>query len=283
MRWRELLDRSVEERRTLLCVGLDTDMNRFTDEDRSEHLDLQFEINREVIESTHDTAAAYKVNRAVYEAEGPQGLTTLKRTVDHIKSSYPEVLVILDAKTRDIGNTSRAYARSAFQHLDVDSVTLNGYMGRDAIDPFAEDPDRLSFVLCRTSNEAASEVQDIGSNEKFFLKMARIIKGWNDNANLGLVVGATYPDELCIIRKEVGLSMPILVPGIGAQGGDLGKVLKNGTDDKGGNILINVSRGIMFAFQKNEFKGMEPGEAAKIASEEYADSIRKELQSLKRW
>lgn len=282
MRWRELLDRSVEERRTLLCVGLDTDMNRLNEEERA-RMDAQFLVNREIIERTSKFAAAYKLNMAFYEAEGPEGMRTLKRTVEHIKTSCPDVLTILDAKKGDIGNTSKAYARSAFEHLDVDSVTLNGYMGKDAVQPFSEDPDRLCFVLCRTSNKAASEIQDIGDDEKLFLKMARIIKGWNDNGNLGMVVGATFPEELLQIRKAVGYQMPVLVPGVGAQGGDLEKVLKNGTDNEGKGILINVSRGIMFAYQKDENRGLDMGDAAELSARRYHDSIIKAMRSLGRW
>ncbi len=282
MKWKELLERSVDERRTLLCVGLDTDMNRFSEEERS-NLDAQFLVNKEIIDRTHSFAAAYKLNMAFYEAEGPEGMRTLKRTVDYIKTTYPEVLTILDAKKGDIGNTSKAYARSAYEHLDVDSVTLNGYMGRDAIDPFSGDENRLCFVLCRTSNKAASEIQDIGNDEKLFIKMARIIKGWNENGNLGMVIGATYPDELKMIREETGFNMPVLVPGVGAQGGDLEKVLNNGTDDNGKGILINVSRGIMFAFQKDAFKGIEMGDAAEKAAREYHDSILKVMKTLGRW
>lgn len=182
MKWRELLDRSVSERRTILCVGLDTDMNKFKDlgiVNRS-----QFEINREIIDNTYRHAAAYKLNMAFYEAEGPEGMRDLKRTVDLIKGSHPEILVILDAKKGDIGNTSKAYARAAYGHLGVDSVTLNAYMGRDAVDPFSEDPDKLSFVLCRTSNRTASEVQDHGDGDRLFLKMARLVKVWNRSGNL---------------------------------------------------------------------------------------------------
>ncbi len=282
MKWRELLDRSVSERRTILCVGLDTDMNKFKDMGMG---DLsQFEINREIIENTQRFAAAYKLNMAFYEAEGTDGMRDLKRTVDLIKGSHPEILVILDAKKGDIGNTSKAYARAAYNHLGVDSVTLNAYMGRDAVDPFAEDPDKLGFVLCRTSNSSASEVQDHGGEEdRLFLKMAGLVKGWNRQGNLGLVVGATFPDEMALVRKKIGYEMPILVPGVGAQGGDLGKVLEKGTDERGGNILINISRGIMFAFNK---KGIPNSEMGRCASEEagsYIERIREELERCGRW
>jgi orotidine-5'-phosphate decarboxylase len=281
MRWREILDRAVEERRTVLCIGLDTDMTRFADEGiigRS-----QFEINREIIEYTHEYAAAYKLNQAFYEAEGPEGSYCLKKTVDLIKKHYPEILVILDSKKGDIGNTSKAYARAAYDHLGVDSVTLNPYMGRDAVDPFSMDRDRLGFVLCRTSNKAASSVQDHGGDPPLFLKMAELIKTWNERGNLGLVVGATYPDEMEKIRERIGFEMPILVPGVGAQGGDLRKVLDKGSDQQGGNVLINVSRGIMFEFSRHKDGSERLGEYAAGAAEDYRGRIREEMKRCGRW
>lgn len=281
MRWRNLLDRSADERRTLLCIGLDTDMERLRREGAG-HL-TQFEINREIVQNTWETAAAYKLNMAFYEAEGAGGISDLKKTVDLIKEEHPEILVILDAKKGDIGNTSKAYARAAFRHLNVDSVTLNAYMGRDAVDPFSEDPDRLSFVLCRTSNRAASEVQDHGDEEKMYIRMARLVKKWNDNGNLGLVVGATFPEEISTVRSVVGNDMPILVPGVGAQGGDLSKVLELGTDEKGGNVLINVSRGIMFAFSKDDAPVSDLGSYSKEAARSYCDDIKEELERCGRW
>lgn len=282
MRWKDILDRALEDRRTLLCVGLDTDMTRFGGEDTDAE-PSQFDINREIIEATSKYAAAYKLNMAFYEVEGEQGIKDLKKTVDLIKEKHPGILVILDAKKGDIGNTSKAYARAAYSHLDVDSVTLNGYMGRDAVDPFSEDPDRLCFVLCRTSNRAASEVQDHGGDKKMFIHMAELIRSWNGNDNLGMVVGATFPEELAQVREIVGHNMPILVPGVGAQGGDLEKVLRFGTDERGGNILINVSRGIMFAYAKDEYKGMKMAEAAEKAAKDYYNSIRKVLEKIGRW
>lgn len=282
MRWKDILDRALIERRTLLCVGLDTDMTRFRGEGHGSKTS-QFEINRQIIEATCRYAAAYKLNMAFYEVEGEQGMRDLKRTVEYLKERHPDVLVILDAKKGDIGNTSKAYARAAYSHLDVDSVTLNGYMGRDAVDPFSEDRDRLCFVLCRTSNRAASEVQDHGGDKKLFVHMAELIESWNEKGNLGMVVGATFPEELSIVRDIVGTGMPILVPGVGAQGGDLEKVLRFGTDERGGNILINVSRGIMFAYTKEDFKGMKMAEAAEKAAHQYHRSIGKVLENIGKW
>jgi orotidine-5'-phosphate decarboxylase len=189
--------------------------------------------------------------------------------------------VILDAKKGDIGNTSKAYAKAAFESLGADSITVNGYMGKDAVTPFSDHSDKLVFVLCRTSNKAAGEVQDTKAPEDpFYLKMAEMIDGWNENDNLGMVVGATFPEELKRVREKVGYEMPILVPGIGAQGGDIEKVLEYGTNDEGWGVLINVSRGIMFAFLK---EGGNYEEAAREAALRYHGSIKAGMSLLGRW
>jgi len=280
MDWKEKL-RSSLRRRTLLCVGLDTDMDRFPPHLRTEP-DAQFFRNRELIDATADLAAAYKLNQAFYEVQGSKGFDALERTVSYIREEHPGILTILDAKKGDIGNTSKAYARAAFETLGADSITVNGYMGKDAVMPFSEYSDRLVFVLCRTSNRTAGEVQDLGTREgPLFLKMASLISSWNDNGNLGLVVGATFPDELKRIREKVGYDLPVLVPGVGAQGGDLGKVLEHGTDGSGWGALINVSRGIMFAFLEDDRN--DHTDPAREAAMGYLDSIRREMEALGRW
>jgi len=281
MTWKEKLDEAVDKRSTLLCVGLDTDMTQFEMDDVPEG---QFGINRDIIDATGTNAAAFKLNAAFYEAEGARGWEDLARTVAYINDKYPEVLTILDAKRGDIGNTSKAYARSAFEHLGVDSITLNGYMGKDSVSPFSAYADRLSFVLCRTSNPSAGEVQDLRSlEEPLYLKMARLVLSWNDHANLGLVVGATYPAELAKIRRIVGYDLPLLVPGVGSQGGDLDEVLKVGTDDRGAGILINISRDIMFAYRKKGAGIDMMAEYAAVSSQNYIDRIKGSLERLGRW
>jgi orotidine-5'-phosphate decarboxylase len=280
MEWKEKLESSLG-RRTLLCVGLDTDMDRFPPELRVEP-DAQFQRNRELIDATADLAAAFKLNQAFYEVQGKQGIDALERTVSYIRENHPGVLIIFDAKKGDIGNTSKAYAKAAFETLGADSITVNGYMGKDAVVPFSSYDDKLVFVLCRTSNKTAGEVQDmISGDEPLFLRMASLISSWNDKQNLGMVVGATFPEELRKVREKVGYDMPILVPGVGAQGGDLGKVLEAGTDERGWGVLINVSRGIMFAFLKHE--GKDHVRAARDAAEGYLNSIRQEMEDLGRW
>jgi len=279
MSWKDKLSRSLE-RRTLLCVGLDTDMDRFPPELREGEL-RQFERNRELIDATADLAAAYKLNQAFYEVMGADGVAAMERTVSYIREKYPDILVILDAKKGDIGNTSRAYAKAAFESLGADSITVNGYMGKDAVTPFSEYSDALVFVLCRTSNPAAGEVQNTPSpSEPLFMKMAELISGWNNGGNLGMVVGATFPEELRMVRERAGYGMPVLVPGVGAQGGDLEKVLEYGTDENGWGILLNVSRGIMFAFQK---EGGDYISAARKAALGYYERINDIMNELGRW
>ncbi|MGA1820976.1 MAG: orotidine-5'-phosphate decarboxylase [Thermoplasmatota archaeon] len=280
MPWKQKLRRSIDVRKTLLCVGLDTDLGRFPS-DLIRDLGGQVGINREIVSATSDLAAAYKPNLAFYEKEGPEGIRALHDTVRMIREEAPGSIVILDAKRGDIGNTSKAYASAAFDSMKADSITVNAYMGKDAVIPFSADPEKLVFVLCRTSNQAASEIQDLEMDgEPLYLRMARIIKGWNDNDNLGLVVGATFPEELKRIREAVGFDMPILVPGVGAQGGDLRPVLEYGTDISGSGVLINVSRGIMFAFQND---GGSLGESARQAASGYYQMIRSEMEKLGRW
>ncbi|MGA1792988.1 MAG: orotidine-5'-phosphate decarboxylase [Thermoplasmatota archaeon] len=279
MNWKDKLTGALRDHK-LLCVGLDTDLDKFSPEMRGGD-DPQFDRNRELIDATADIAAAYKLNQAFYEVQGAEGVRAMERTVAYIKEKHPGTLVILDAKKGDIGNTSRAYAKAAFEGIGADSITVNGYMGRDAVTPFSDYPDKLVFVLCRTSNSSAGEVQDTPSpKEPLFLKMSELISSWNERDNLGMVVGATYPHELRMVRERVGYGMPVLVPGIGAQGGDLEKVLEYGTDRNGWGVLLNVSRGIMFSFLK---EGGEYSTAARKAAMEYKVRIDDAMKKLGRW
>jgi orotidine-5'-phosphate decarboxylase len=244
----------------------------------------QFQVNREVVDATKEHAAAYKLNMAFYESEGESGLRAMTDTVAYIRDTAPHSLAILDGKKGDIGNTSEAYAKAAFITAKAHSVTLNAYMGSDAVCPFSSYKDRLSFILCRTSNKGAGQVQDLSSpSEPLFVTMARLVRSWNVNGNLGLVVGATFPDELGLVRSVVGEGMPILVPGIGAQGGDLRRVLEVGTDSKGAGVLINVSRDIMFSFMRPENSGRRLGVCAGEAARGYREMVRTVLEGLDRW
>ncbi|MEA3559309.1 MAG: orotidine-5'-phosphate decarboxylase [Candidatus Thermoplasmatota archaeon] len=280
MNWKEKVN-EARRRRALLCIGLDTDMEKFPEDMRKGDLP-QFERNRELIDATGHLAAAFKLNQAFYEVEGPRGCEALERTVAYIKKEHPEILIILDAKKGDIGNTSRAYSKAAFDRIGVDSITVNAYMGKDAVTPFSDREDKLVFVLCRTSNSAATEVQDTPCPlDPLFMRMATLVDTWNSNGNLGVVVGATFPDEIRKVRERVGYEMPLLIPGIGTQGGDLKKVLEMGTSHETSALLINVSRGIMYSFLKEE--GSDYIGSAVEAAERYSSSIRKEMEYLGRW
>jgi orotidine 5'-phosphate decarboxylase subfamily 2 len=237
------IDRDAERLGTLLCVGLDPHPGRFEGD--------VADFCRRVIDATIEAALAFKPNAAFFEATGVTGLASLKTVIDHIAG---ERLVILDAKRGDIGSTAEAYARAVFDVLGADGVTVNPYLGGDAVRPFLGREGLGAFVLCHTSNPGASDFQALRVGEEpLFVEVARKASTWNVSHNVGLVVGATYPDEMARVRAEAPL-LPFLVPGIGAQGGDLEAAVAAGMDTHGRGLVINSSRGIIFA--------EEPGDAA---------------------
>lgn len=220
-----------------VCVGLDSP---------------DFNLNKSIIDQTFDIVCAYKPNSAFYEAEGIEGLKSLKQTIDYIKQNHPDIAIILDAKRGDIGNTNEVYVKVIFDHLQVDAVTLNPYLGKESLAPFLERADKGIIILVKTSNPGAGEFQDLevvdpeqGRRGKpLYQIIAEHVKDWGEN--VAIVVGATYPQELKKVREIVG-DIPILIPGIGAQGGDIETTVKNGINSKGTGIIINSSRGIIFA------------------------------------
>lgn len=225
---------------SLLCVGLDADPAKVSGS--------QFEFCKKIIDETNEFAAAYKLNSAFFEARGDQGWRELKQTIDYIKAKCPDIFTILDAKRADIGNTNNGYVTAIFDWLGFDAVTLHPYLGEEAVMPFLERKDKGSIILCRTSNLGASELQDLEVEGKPIWQIVaeRVSEVWNKNGNCMLVVGATYPEEMKKIREITG-EMTFLVPGIGAQGGDLGAVMKAGLNSEGLGLIINSSRGIIFA------------------------------------
>lgn len=235
-------------RKHFLCVGLDSDVSNLPKGQ------TQLSFNRAIVEATHDLVAAYKPNSVFYEAAGLQGLEALQKTIDFIHEKVPQAIVILDAKRADIGNTNQGYAQAAFDLLKADAITLNPYLGGEALQPFLDYKEKGCFILCRTSNPSAKEFQDLDcSGEPLYLKVAKqVAKHWNKNKNCGLVVGATYPEELKKVRGAAP-DLPFLVPGVGTQGGDLQKVLQNGRSTEGQGLLINVSRSVIFASSGNDF------------------------------
>lgn len=201
-------------------------------------------FNKAIIDATCDLVCAYKPNSAFYEARGVEGITELKKTCDYLRKTYPEIPIILDAKRGDIGNTNEGYVTYAFDYLGADAITLHPYLGREALQPFLDRKDKGCIILCKTSNPGAGEFQDVGL---LYQRVAKnVVKTWNSNGNCMVVVGATYPKDLAIIRRIVG-NMTILVPGIGSQGGDIEKTVKAGMDSKGKGLIISSSRFIIFA------------------------------------
>jgi orotidine-5'-phosphate decarboxylase len=232
---------------SLLCVGLDPELEKIPERFKSAKFPL-FEFNRWLIERTHECAAAYKPNMAFYEARGEVGLRELRQTIEYLRAEHPEIVTVCDAKRADIGNTNRGYVTSIFDVMQCDAVTLHPYLGREALEPFLERKDKACIVLCRTSNPGAGEFQDleIGGRPLWEIVAERVSHEWNGNGNCMLVVGATYPAEMQRIRK-VAPNLPFLVPGVGAQGGDVAAVVHAGLDANGGGLLISSSRGVMYA------------------------------------
>ena len=245
----EKFNRRAESANSLLCVGLDSEL-RLLPERFQKSETPQFDFNRWIIEQTADYASAFKPNMAFYEARGVQGLSELERTMDYLHSEHPEVPTICDAKRADIGNTNRGYVEWIFDRMGFDAVTLHPYLGAEALQPFLEREDKASIILCRTSNVGADEFQDFACDGKplWQLVAERVSTGWNERGNCMLVVGATYPDEMRTVRA-VAPDIPFLVPGIGAQGGDVAAVVSVGLDSEGTGLIISASRSILFAVE----------------------------------
>ncbi len=229
----------------LLCVGLDPDPAKLPRDLPDRHAPL-LAFNRRIVDATADLAAAYKPQIAFYSALGAEA--ELADSVAYIRERAPHALVILDAKRSDIGNTAEAYAREAFDRYGADAVTVNPYMGEDSVMPFLARPDRGAILLCRTSNPGARDFQDLLiDGQPLYRRVAeRADRHWNTLQNLMLVVGATYPAEMADLRRAHP-TLSFLVPGIGAQGGDLCRTLAAGLDAGGAGLLINSSRGIIYA------------------------------------
>ena len=251
MNWREKLTTATSQNNSLLCVGLDADIGKIPKFllEISKH--PLFDFNREIIEATKDLVCAYKLNMAFYEVAGKNGFEALEKTIQYIPHN---ILVILDGKRNDIGNTAQKYAQSLFDTLKADAVTINPYLGKDGISPFLDYKDKCNFILCRTSNPSAGDFQDLTvSSTPLYQIVAQKICEWNINNNCGAVVGATYPEELKTVRTILGENIPILIPGIGKQGGDIEKTVGNGANTQGEMALINSSREIIFAGEQQDF------------------------------
>lgn len=260
MNFQQKLDKIVKKNNSLVCVGLDSDLEKIPKKFNTLK-NPQFEFNKWIIDQTSDYVCVYKPNSAFYEAQGAEGIEHLKKTCDYLKKRYPEIPIILDAKRGDIGSTNEGYIKYAFGYLGVDAITLHPYLGKESLQAFLKHTDKGFFILCKTSNPGSDELQNLlvtgnyhsmndrtlNGNQPLFQYIAeQVARSWNEFGNCMLVVGATYPSELGEVRKIVG-DMTILVPGIGAQGGDIEKTVKAGLNSKKAGIIVNSARGIIFA------------------------------------
>ncbi|MFC6787799.1 orotidine-5'-phosphate decarboxylase [Halobaculum halobium] len=255
----ERLRERIDSRDTVVSVGLDADIGRIPEQLLDKDLP-RWAFNRRIIDATHEYAACYKPNAAFYE--DADGWRSLRETVAYAHGKG--VPVLLDAKRGDIGNTARKYAE-LLEH--VDAITANPYMGRDSLEPFLSKPDKGVFVLCRTSNPGSADLQDLelDSGEPLYRRVAALADLWNERGNVGLVVGATAPDELEELREAVP-DLPFLVPGVGAQGGDAEAAVEHGLADGVG--LVNSSRGIIFAGEDREAHSASGGRSAESGDPE---------------
>lgn len=262
--FQQKLDAAVAKNNSFLCVGLDSDVKKIPKHLEGEKYP-QFVFNKAIIDATHDLVCAYKPNSAFYEARGASGIEELKMTCDYINNSYTDIPIILDVKRGDIGSSNEGYIAYAFDYLCVDAITLHPYLGYEALKPFIDRKEKGCIILCKTSNPGSREFQDIVSDGKplYQIIAEKVAKDWNINSNCMLVVGATYPKELAIVRRTVG-DMTLLVPGIGSQEGETEKVVKIGLNSKGAGMIINASRSIIFVSAGVDFAQKAREEAAQL-------------------
>ncbi len=248
---------------SLVCVGLDPDVEKIPAFLNGKEFPL-FEFNRAIIDATNDLVCAYKPQVAYYSAIAAEN--QLEMTIRYIHEKYPDIPVILDAKRGDIGSTASMYAKEVFDRYKADAVTVNPFMGGDTLLPFLSRKEKGIVILCKTSNPGSGDIQKLKvSGEEIYKKVARLANDkWNSNGNVILVVGATFPEEIKNIR-DIAREIPFLTPGIGAQGGDVEKVVKNGKTDNGTGLIINSSRAIIYASD----------------SESYAEAARQKTIELK--
>ncbi len=265
MSFKQKLNQSILKSNSLLCVGLDPDLKKIPVH-LMEYEDPVFEFCKIIIEQTQDLVCAYKPNIAFFETFGEKGWTTLRKITELIP---PHIFTIADAKRGDIGNTSEKYAHTFFEEFNFDCITVNPFMGFDSIEPFIRKPDKSVFLLALTSNQGSSDFMrlKLEKGSHVYEEVVRKSKEWNKHGNIGLVVGATHPDELKSIR-EVVPDMPFLIPGIGAQGGDLKETISSSLDKYRRGAIINVSRDVLYASYDTHF-----GESARKRALEYQNKI----------
>lgn len=265
------LFQNIRKKRSFLCVGLDSDLLKIPEFLHHEK-DPVFEFNKRIVDATHSYVVAYKPNIAFYESRGADGWITLEKTVGYIRQHYPGIFLIADAKRGDIGNTSGMYARAFLENIDFDAITVAPYMGRDSVSPFLEYSGKWVILLALTSNSGASDFQfltETESDQRLFELVLKRSSEWGTKENMMYVVGATKAEMLKDIRKIVPDHF-LLIPGIGAQGGNLSDVAEFGLTNQCG-LLVNSSRGIIFAGNKEDF--------AEIAREK-AGELQEEMESI---
>jgi orotidine-5'-phosphate decarboxylase len=266
MHFMQSLKQAWKDRDSLVCVGLDPEPAKFPVHLRDTP-DAVFAFCAAIVDATADLVCAFKPQIAHFAALRAEG--TLERLIAHIHDRHPGVPVILDAKRGDIGTTAQHYATEAFERYRADAVTLNPYLGHDSIQPFLDHADKGVILLCRTSNLGGADFQalDCGGVPLYVRVAETIARDWNANGNCALVTGATWPEELGKVRSVVG-DMPLLVPGIGAQGGDVEEVLQHGRTADGSGLMISSSRAILYAGQGEDF-----ARAARAAASQLRDTI----------
>lgn len=263
-----------ESTNSLLCIGLDPDLSKMPSSFRDEKKPLDerlFAFNKAVITATHDLVCCYKPQAAFYEQYGVSGLNALYKTVAYIHEAFPEIPVLFDAKRGDIGSTAEAYAISVFDSLRADGVTINPYLGKDSVQPFLDRKEKGIFILAKTSNSGSSDFQNKSvEGMPLYEYVATIVcTKWNSNQNCGLVVGATYPEELRKVRTIIR-DMTLLIPGIGAQGGNIQKTVTAGKNAEGTGMIISSSRAILYASVGEDFP-----EAARHVAKDTNEEINK--------
>lgn len=297
--WNEMLQRKWDEGK-FVCVGLDSELGKIPQSAHRPGNEADFDVantmvafSRAIVDETRDLVCAYKPNLAFYIAHGDVGMQALQRTIIRIRDVAPRVPVILDTKDMDIDNTNLGYVQMAFEQCGADAITVNPYLGMVAAQPFLDQKDKGIIVLCKTSNKGSGEFQDLyigmatlepGEKRNDFLCFEkrigrqlweggvplyqyvafRVAEHWNKHGNCSLVVGATYPEELAKVRQIVGDDMPILIPGIGTQGGDVEATVKAGQNSRGQGMIINASRSIIFASSGSDFAEAARRETLKL-------------------
>lgn len=271
MNYSDLLDNAWRSTNSLLTVGLDPDVMRFPAELQNQP-DAIFKFCRDIVDATAPYACSFKPQIAYFAAHSAED--QLEALCAHIREVHPQLPIVLDAKRGDIGSTAEQYAREAFERYQAHAVTVSPYLGHDSVEPYLSWSDRGVFILCRTSNRGGSDLQFLKteSGEPLYLHVAGLVADkWNANGQCGLVVGATFPKELAAVRERVGDAMPLLVPGIGAQGGDIAATVASGCNTLGTGMLINSSRSILYASGKDDWR-----EAAAHAARDLRDAINRE-------